>query len=516
MKLKAIFATAAAGAFLFSSCQQAFEPTYLDQIRINPSYVGLPMEGGEVKVVLSAADAWHLDESTLNTVDVEVSDPQNPDATITEKRPWLTVSPMSGDAGSEIEITLSADNAALDRADTIQFVCGNVAQYLIVKQPGDPSLAPQYPEVESGEYWFMINKGTADEPEWDAIQPVAPGNSYGYLNSQPAVVGDDGTPTSTAGNVFTLTAVNGGFTIQDANGRYYYMTGTYDSCNVSDDLPESGSVWTVSQTGDFEYTVTNASNGKIMQYDPEYSSMGAYSAADRGIRPYLVKAEAPAPDLIKIDKTEWELNKPAGTLQVPAEGTTFVVGVDFDADWLDYRGVEYVEGSSCLVFDYTENTGTETRTVTVSVLASDGTNESSAELKISQLAASLPEGLAEKGTADDPYSVASANAIFDAGAWVLFGDGKESAYFKGIVSSIKEISPSYGNATYYISADGTETADQLYIFRGKYFGDENFTSEDQLKVGDEVVICGHMDVYNTTEEITDSYIYSINGKIEAE
>ena len=155
MKLLNIFATLAAGAFLFSSCQQAFEPTYLEQIRINPSIVGLPMEGGEVKITMSAADAWHLDESTLNTVDVEVSDPQNPDGTITEKQAWLTVSPKSGEAGDEIEITLSATNAALDRADTIQFVCGNFAQYVIVKQPGDPSLAPQYPAVESGEYWFM-------------------------------------------------------------------------------------------------------------------------------------------------------------------------------------------------------------------------------------------------------------------------------------------------------------------------------------------------------------------------
>ncbi len=516
MKLLNIFATLAAGAFLFSSCQQAFEPTYLEQIRINPSIVGLPMEGGEVKITMSAADAWHLDESTLNTVDVEVSDPQNPDGTITEKQAWLTVSPKSGEAGDEIEITLSATNAALDRADTIQFVCGNFAQYVIVKQPGDPSLAPQYPAVESGEYWFMVNLGTADEPAWNVIQPVAPGSNYGYLNSQEAIVDEDGTPSSTAGNVFTLTAVEGGFTIQDANGRYYYMTGNYDSCNVSDDLPGSGSVWTVSQTGDLEHTVTNASNGKIMQYDTEYSSMGAYSAGDRGIRPYLVKAEAPAPDLIKIEQTEWELNKPAGTLYVPAEGATFVVGVDFDADWLSYKGVEYVDGTSCLVFDYTENPAAETRTAEVSVLATDGTNESSAVLTISQLGATLPEGLEETGTAEDPYSVASANAIFDAGAWVLFGDGKEPAYFTGTVCSINEISPNYGNATYYISADGTENGEQLYIFRGRYFDNEKFTSEDQLKVGDVVVICGNMDVYNGTEEITDNYIYSINGKTSAE
>lgn len=400
MKLKTIIAAFAAGAFLLGSCQQPFEPSRLDQIQINPSYVGLPMEGGDVKVQLTAVDAWHLDESTLNIVDFEVPDPENPEATITEKRAWLSVSPMSGEAGEDIEITLSAENTAFDRADTIQFICGNVAQYLIVKQPGDPSLAPQYPAVEAGDYWFMINKGTADEPVWETIQPLAEGSNYGYLNSLPAVVGEDGTLSSTAGNVFTLTAVEGGFTIQDPTGRYYYMTGTFDSCNVSEEQPESGSIWTISQTGDYEYTVTNASNGKIMQYDPEYNSMGAYSAGDRGIRPYLVKAEAPAPDLLKISQTEWELQKEAGVLDVPATINASNVSVDYDATWLQYMGVKMIDGESNLEFNYSENPEAS-RSVIVTVTASDGTNETSVELEIVQLGGVVDATAAEINAAED-------------------------------------------------------------------------------------------------------------------
>ena len=59
----------------------------------------------------------------------------------------------------------------------------------------------------------------------------------------------------------------------------------------------------------------------------------------------------------------------------------------------------------------------------------------------------------------------------------------------GIISSVKEVSPQYGNATYYISDDG-KTDNQFYIFRGKYLEGADFTSADQIKVGDKVVVKG--------------------------
>ena len=52
----------------------------------------------------------------------------------------------------------------------------------------------------------------------------------------------------------------------------------------------------------------------------------------------------------------------------------------------------------------------------------------------------------------------------------------------------------HGNATYFISDDGT-TATQFKVFRGKYIGNISFASEDQLKVGDEVVIYGKLTYY---------------------
>ena len=88
-------------------------------------------------------------------------------------------------------------------------------------------------------------------------------------------------------------------------------------------------------------------------------------------------------------------------------------------------------------------------------------------------------------------------------------------YVKGKIVSINKIDLQYGNATYYISDDGTEK-NQLYIFRSKGLGNQKFTSDKDLKVGDNVVVFGPFVNFkgNTPESVTNkTYLYSLNGKI---
>ena len=397
MNSKYLFSSFAAAALLAVGCTVEQIGGDLEEIKIDNTIVSLPEKGGDATLNLTAAGTWHLDESTLNLVDVEVEDPANPGSTVTEKRPWLKVTPSSGEAG-EFEIVFSAGAAELDRADTVSFICGTAEQQVIVNQPGDPALAPQYPAVEAGEYWIMVNTGTDEEPVWKVAKPVGASDTYGYLYCDNAIVDGD-VLSSTAANVFTLTASGDGFTIQDASGRYYYMTGTYDSFNVTTDASQSGNIWTVEQTGDQAFTVINAGNGKKMQYDPKYSSFGAYSN-ERGILPYLVKAEAPAPELLAIAQTEWELQKEAGVLDIPATVNAANVSVSNTASWLQYVGVKVIDGVSNLEFNYSENTEAA-RAATVTVTASDGTIEASVELSISQLGGIVDATAAEINAAED-------------------------------------------------------------------------------------------------------------------
>lgn len=117
------------------------------------------------------------------------------------------------------------------------------------------------------------------------------------------------------------------------------------------------------------------------------------------------------------------------------------------------------------------------------------------------------------GTKDDPYNVAAALQKVTA---LAAGEQTEPIYVKGTIKSIKDVETAqYGNANYYITDDGSN---EIYIFQSYYLGNKKFTSEDQIKVGDEVVIYGPFTNYmgNTPETVGkgSSYIYSLNGKTE--
>lgn len=130
-----------------------------------------------------------------------------------------------------------------------------------------------------------------------------------------------------------------------------------------------------------------------------------------------------------------------------------------------------------------------------------------------------PAGEAKgSGTQADPYNpVAANNYTSSLGADV---ESTNDIYIKGKISRIAnggEFSAQYGNASFYISEDGTESG-EFYVFRTLYLGNKKWANGDtQIRVGDEVVICGKVVNYrgNTPETVQNkSYIYSLNGTSE--
>ena len=116
------------------------------------------------------------------------------------------------------------------------------------------------------------------------------------------------------------------------------------------------------------------------------------------------------------------------------------------------------------------------------------------------------------GTLDDPFNPVAANNY----ATSLGPDVKsdKDIYVKGKISSIKEkFGTQYGNASFYISEDG-KAENEFYVFRTLYLGNVKYTEGDNIKVGDEVIICGKVTNYkgNTPETAAnESYIYSLNS-----
>lgn len=125
-----------------------------------------------------------------------------------------------------------------------------------------------------------------------------------------------------------------------------------------------------------------------------------------------------------------------------------------------------------------------------------------------------------KGTENNPYTVAEALEVIDGLADNGYSD---FVYVKGIISGIKSLDVSrWVRAQYNISDDGTEN-DQLLVYNGYYLNGADFTSNDQIQVGDEVVVYGKLQKFvrngSTTPEVAaDNKIVSIvnSGKPSAE
>lgn len=115
-----------------------------------------------------------------------------------------------------------------------------------------------------------------------------------------------------------------------------------------------------------------------------------------------------------------------------------------------------------------------------------------------------PQG---EGTLESPYNVGRAMEIILAGSYT-----EDMVYTKGIISELGEDGRAqYGNYTFSISDDGTTTG-QLLAYRCKYLNGKNFTTSDNLAIGDEVIVCGQLvNFKGNTPEIQSCYIASLNG-----
>ena len=135
-------------------------------------------------------------------------------------------------------------------------------------------------------------------------------------------------------------------------------------------------------------------------------------------------------------------------------------------------------------------------------------------------------GANAKGTLNNPYTPAeAADAVKDL-TWTSNSEYQttDPVYVKGKISRIAQskgvdqvFTADYGNASFYISADGSESG-EFYVFRTLYLGNRKWVEGDtQIKVGDEVIITGPlMNYQGTTPETVanKTCLYSLNGKTE--
>ena len=118
------------------------------------------------------------------------------------------------------------------------------------------------------------------------------------------------------------------------------------------------------------------------------------------------------------------------------------------------------------------------------------------------------------GTAASPFNALGAVAAAKAGT-------SANVYVSGKVSKVvSAFSANYGNASFYMSADGSYADDKskdFEAYRVLYLGNRKWVEGDtQIADGDDVTIYGPLTTYNGTAETSSgkAYIVNLNGRTE--
>ena len=239
------------------------------------------------------------------------------------------------------------------------------------------------------------------------------------------------------------------------------------------------------------------------------------------------KEKEPEPTIpqLNVDQVELTFEQGGGT------GTITVTSnrpwsITTDADWLAFSPTQGQASDSPV-------------SVTVTALANSSNDRTSSfkvktdfdyrTVNVSQKGAkgedpnTTPTGT---GTQSDPYNVIAAIAAVADLSWTSNTEYQTTdvVYVKGIISRIAENGTftgggSFGNASFFISTDGT-TNNEFQVYRCLYLGNKKYKSgQTDIKVGDEVIICGKLMNYkgNTPEtDANNAYVYSLNGETSSQ
>ena len=256
---------------------------------------------------------------------------------------------------------------------------------------------------------------------------------------------------------------------------------TYGTCtngSVSADVADGATV--------LSGTTITLDNEPVAGY--KLSAYDVYKTGDETTKVTVTDGKFVMPEYDVTISATFEAAKTLTSIEIttPATQKTFWQGETFN-----YTGLEvtaHFDGADDEVVTPTVTGSTATagtQTVTVSFTEGSVTKSTSYEITVKATA----------NTEATAYDVATAREIIDKVSTA------NDIYVAGIVSEIvTAYNPTYGNITYNISADGLTTSAQLQAYRGKGVNGENFSSADDIQIGDEVVVKGNLKKHNTIYE----------------
>lgn len=208
------------------------------------------------------------------------------DAAATYASSETSVATVDASTGDVTLVGAGTTTITATTPETDTYMAGSASYTLTITDVASMPKFQKVTTVTSGKRYLIVVENNG---EISVAQPVpATGNPYGYLNvTAPAATDADGNIyMEDITNAFAITAVEGGYYIQQADGRYLYQTGTFDSFNVGS--AGSNAVWTIESQADGTFLITNVAMNKYVQFSTRYNSFGSYEDEQQGaFRPVL-------------------------------------------------------------------------------------------------------------------------------------------------------------------------------------------------------------------------------------
>ena len=470
MKLRYFLPLFVAIVAMFTGCATDQDRAYLGEIRLSQSYVALNTAGGSTQVTITASDSWNVVADGIPS--------------------WLTVSPMSGNAGESI-LTFSAQ-AAEGRTATVKINCGNKTQEVNVIQ------------------------GIAKVSTATCAQVIAGPDSKTYRVT--------GTVTGIANTVY------GNWYMNDGTGELY-IYGTLDK-NGRDGQNNSIAAWGI-EVGD-ELTV----EGPKTTYN---GTVELVNVAVVKINKSLIKVDSLTVNGEKIDAVSSKsvtfkaaANK-GGDRNTTVTLKTYSGGKEYSSQFAIYQAGAIID-ASVAEFLAAEVGDTQYRLkgVVTDLYGSDKQGKSfyikdfSGETLVYRAEGFLDAGIevgdvvevvGKRGAyKDNPQMVnGTCTLLYDVEEvtieeFLTKPDNKNVFYLvTGTISSLKD---SKGNDNDYGNMYITDGTNELYVY-GCYpgwgaTGDARkfFVADNDLQVGDQIAIIGYKDTYKELVELCSGVCFS--------
>ena len=429
---------------------------------------------GSLDITLSTEKLEFTAEASTQTVEVTTGREWKATYDEPEGGAWFSVSPQDAKGNQVVEIGVSA-NDGYDRSAEIKFSNGLKNKTLTITQKGEKG--PQGANI--------VYHNDFDQTKAEKVD-----GNWQYLDQTGIWKNETGTGLSTIAYASSGVTVRSGSGYADSSdeklslykgsGMNNIFFGTTDGYFKVEkiSLPQGKRNYAIS-FGAIRSVYDAAEGGSI--FDEKQFSAYISNDGKKWVKLALTFAAGSASDN-KWDKISSTVTLPENTSELSLYFTTTEKST-YRIDDLDLSLSE-TEGTA---IDFSKGVEFEEETEPE---APSGT----------------PSG---EGTEASPYNVAKAYQITSA---LESGKTTDSeVYVYGVISELGDYFSNYKSLTYYISDEGQTGS--FVVYSGKFVGGTDFTSKDQVAVGDKVLVLGKLKNYNGTFEFDkNNKIVTLNGK----